>query len=237
MKRNAYVTVAALLTSLALSAQGVDYLGNGSSAWGGAVGLGSLSLTDDGTALNVTLTKGPGGLNDALVIYIDSVPGGFSDTSSFSDDADGARSAISGYTSWGGRSTMTFATGFLPDYAVAIENGYASLFGLASGGQNSLIWSTGTGQSGDPTSPTFSLSFPLASIGVGLGDSFGLFGTYIATSAWRGPEAIAGNATGTDGYNPFTQTAYVTYMVPEPSTFALLCLAGVAAFYNIRRRK
>ncbi|HOC56662.1 MAG TPA: PEP-CTERM sorting domain-containing protein [Verrucomicrobiota bacterium] len=229
------------MTSLALSAQASDYLGNGNSSWGGAVGLGTLSLTHTSTDLNITLTKGPGNLDNALVLYIDSVAGGFMDTSTLSDDGDGARSAISGYTSTGngggpGRSTMTFLSGFEPDYAVAIEGGYASLFGLASGGQWSLSWITGANQSGSG-SPTFSLSFPLANIGVADGGSFDLFGTYVSGTGYRSQEAIAGNDSGSDGWNPFTQTSFVTYMVPEPSTLTLLCLPGLAVLYRIRRRK
>ena len=220
------------MTSLCLSAQATTYLGNGNTTWGGAVGSGTLNLTDDGTTLNLTLTKGPGNLNDALVIYVDSVAGGFSDTSGFTDTGDGARSAISGFNG-ASRSTMTFAAGFQPDYAVTIEGTYASLFTLANG--SAFTWDSGVAQAGG-TSPTFSLSFPLASIGVSAGQSFELFGTYIGTSAWRGPEAIAGNDTGTDGYNPFTQTTFSVYTVPEPSTFALLG-AGLASLIWFRRRQ
>jgi hypothetical protein len=233
MKKNLSLTAALLLTSLCLSAQGATYSGNGISTWDGAVGLGSLNLTDDGTTLNLTLTKGPGDLNDTLVIYVDSVAGGFSDTSGFTDTGDGARTAISGFDG-SDRSTMTFVSGFQPDYAVAFQGGYASLFTLVNGG--SFNWDGGTGQAGN-SSPTFSLSFPLASIGVSAGQSFELFGTYIASSAWRGPEAIAGNDAGSDGYNPFTQTAFSTYTtVPEPSTLALLG-AGLASLCCLRRRQ
>jgi hypothetical protein len=231
MKNHAILAVAAALISLGLSAQAADYLGNGNNAWGGAVGLGTLSLTDDGTTLNVTLTKGPGDLNDALVIYIDSVAGGYTDTSTFTDSGDGARTAISGFNGTD-RSMMTFMSGFEPDYAVSIEGGYASLFTLDN--VANFTWQTGTGQAGN-TSPTFSLSFPLANIGVTGGDSFKLFGTYIATSAWRGPEAIAGDDTGSDGYNPFTQTAFSVYPIPEPSILALLGL-GLGGFLCLRRR-
>ena len=235
MKKRIVLGLVATLTTLSLSAFATSYPGNGSSAWGGPVGQGTLTLTDDGTTLNLSLTKGPGNLNDALVIYIDSKSGGFTDTSLFSDDADGARSAISGF-SGGNRSLMTFASGFEPDYAVAIESGYASLFGLASGGSGSLQWKTGTGQGGN-TSPTFSLSFPLSDIAISAGGSFTLFGTYIAPSAWRGPEAIAGNDTGTDGFNPFTQTEFSSYTsVPEPSALALIG-CGLAGLVCLRRRQ
>jgi hypothetical protein len=233
MKKNACLALAVSLISLGLTAQAATYAGNGNSAWGGPVGLGTLALTSDGTTLNVTLNRGPGTLNDALVIYIDSVAGGFTDTAGFTDTGDGARTAISGYNG-SSRSTMTFMSGFQPDYAVAIEGGYASLFTLANGA--SFNWDGGTGQSGS-SSPTFSLSFSLASIGVADGGSFGLFGTYISPTAYRSPEAIAGDATGSgEGYNPFTQTAFATYLVPEPSTLTLLCLPGLAALLYRRRK-
>ncbi len=58
MKTKSCVYLSALLVSLSLSASAASYPGNGSSAWGGAVGLGSLSLTDDGTTVNLTLPMG-----------------------------------------------------------------------------------------------------------------------------------------------------------------------------------
>src|SRR5258708_27704366 len=79
------------------SASAATYSGNGNSGFGGPIGLGSLTLTDDGTTVFGTVNKGPNGFNAVLVIYIDSQAGGFSDTSGFADGGDGLRKAISGF--------------------------------------------------------------------------------------------------------------------------------------------
>lgn len=213
----------ALLLSAALflsAAQlhAVNYNGNGSSDWGGSVGGGTLSVTDDGTTITFTLTRGvSGNLDNALVVYIDSVSGGFADTSTLGDTADGGRKAISGYNGGTQRSTMTFASGFAPDYAVVIQGGFASLFQLVSGGANSLVWITGTAQGGNG-SPSFSLSFPASAIGLtpNVQSPIKIFGTLISDSGYRSSEAIAGNDTGTDGWNPFTQTSFSSYNFAVP---------------------
>src|SRR5690349_22408106 len=74
------------------------YYGNANTSGGGAVGNGRLSLTDNGTTVSGTFYRGTGSsfsLN--LVLYIDSVSGGFTDTTQFSDSADALRTAVSGY--------------------------------------------------------------------------------------------------------------------------------------------
>jgi hypothetical protein len=224
---------------LCLPALATNYTGNGNSGFGGSVGQGSLSLTDDGTTLFGTINKGPNNFNDALVIYIDSAAGGFADTSSFSDAADGLRKAISGYDG-SNRSLMTFAAGFSADYALALgpaSDNFGGLWTLASGGNNSLNFNSSASLSptGNNNSPTYTFSISLASIGITPGQTFGLFGTYIANSGYRSDEAVAGNATGTQGYNPFTQTAFALYTVPEPTTLALA--ASGLALLALRRRR
>src|SRR5438093_6786352 len=120
MKTNMNLTLAALLISLSLSASAATYSGNGNSGFGGPIGQGSLTLTDNGTTVSGTVNKGPNGFNDVLVIYIDSVAGGFSDTSGFADGGDGLRKAISGFDGGANRSLLTMGGGFLPDYAIAL---------------------------------------------------------------------------------------------------------------------
>src|SRR5881227_2974175 len=112
---------AVLLSTTVLSGSAATYSGNGNSGFGGPIGLGSLTLTDEGTTVSGTVNKGPNGFNDVLVLYIDSVAGGFSDTSGFADGADGLRKAISGFDGGGNRSLLTFTPGlFSPDYAIAL---------------------------------------------------------------------------------------------------------------------
>lgn len=238
MKNSIRLLLGTITAGLGVSAGAATYSGNGSTDWGGPVGTGSLNLTDDGTTLNLTFNKPNGDLgNNALVLYIDSVTGGFVDTSTFADTGDGGRMAISGFDGTD-RSTLTFATGFRPDYAVAIEGTYASLFQLTSGGANSLNWLTGATQPGSG-SATFNLSIPLSSLGLSAGQSFELFGSLISTSGYRSSEGMGGNLTGSDGWNPFTQATFSTYtttVVPEPASLALFGL-GALALGRMARRK
>src|SRR5438552_15491937 len=115
MKSNLTLSILAILAAFSLSTQAATYSGNGNSGFGGPIGLGSLTLTDNGTNVSGTVNKGPNGFNDVLVIYLDSVGGGFSDTSGFADANDGLRKAISGFDGGTQRSLMTFS-GMLPDY-------------------------------------------------------------------------------------------------------------------------
>lgn len=237
-----------ILASLSVSALATTYNGNGNSGFGGAIGLGSLSLTDDGTTLSGTFTKGPNGFNDVLVLYIDSVAGGFSDTSGFADGADGLRKSISGFDGGANRSTLTFASGFSPDYALALgpsSDSFGGEWGLATGGANSLnfLSSVNLSPTGTADSSTYTFSVTLASLGLtpGAGQSLKLFGTYTSNSGYRSDEAILGTDSGTQGWNNFAQTSFVTYTtvttVPEPATLALAALSGVALLIGFRRRK
>src|SRR5438874_12940091 len=96
------------LAGYSITALAATYSGNGNSGFSGPIGLGSLTLTDNGTTVSGTVNKGPNGFNDVLVIYLDSVGGGFSDTSGFADGGDGLRKAISGFDGGSNRSLMTF---------------------------------------------------------------------------------------------------------------------------------
>jgi hypothetical protein len=235
---------AAFSLGISISVQAATYSGNGNSGFGGPIGLGSLTLTDNGTTVSGTVNKGPNGFNDALVIYVDSQAGGFADTSGFADGADGLRKAISGFDGGANRSLLTFASGFSPDYAIALgpaDESFGGLWQLANGGANSLTFITGVSLSptGNNNSSTYTFSFNVSQMGLSpnSGQTFSLFGTYIANSGYRSDEAVAGNDTGTQGYNPFLQTAFSTYtIVPEPSTLSLAGL-GILAFLISRRRK
>jgi hypothetical protein len=219
--------------------------GNGNTGFGGAIGQGSVTLSDDGSTVFGTLTRGSGTFNNALVIYIDSVNGGFASTSGFSDNADGLRRAISGFNNASQRSTMTFETNFRPDFAVAlgpVSDNFGGLWSLATGGANSLgfLNSVNLTPLGSGAATTYSFSFNLAAIGLipGAGQSFRLFGTYISNTAFRSTEALAGNVAGSQGYNPFTQSGFGTYTtrnIPEPSSILGFCIAlGIGAAVSKR---
>src|ERR1051326_5999021 len=135
-------------------ARGALYNGNGSTSLGGAVGTGSLTLTDNGTTVSGTFTKGSGSFTDNLVIYIDSKSGGFSSTSGFTDYGSLLRKAVSGADGVNTRQVADFASGFSADYAIALRPFKAadpgSLFQLVNNGTFTLVSSvnvspTGTG--------------------------------------------------------------------------------------------
>ncbi len=222
------------------------YSGNGDTGFGGPIGNGSLSLTDDGTTLFGTLSKGLNNFNDVLVVYVDSAPGGFSSTAGFGDANDGLRKAISGFDGGASRSTLTFAGGFSPDYALALgpsSDNFGGVWSLANGGGNSLGYAGSANLSpvGNAAASTYTFSVSLALLGLtpGNGQSLELFGTYISNTGYRSTESMLGNDSGSQGYNNFTQTSFVTYTttpVPEPATGALAA-SGVALFYLIRRRR
>ena len=227
-----------------LSVQAAVYPGNGKTGFGGPVGQGSLSLSDDGTTISGTLTKGPNGFNDILVLYIDSTVGGFSSTSGFADANDELRAGISGFDGGANRSTLTFASGFNPDYAIALKptspSNFGGLWQLANGGPVSLnfIASVSLNPTGNNLAPSYTFSFNVSQIGLSpnSGATFGLFGTFVSGTGYRSDEAIAGDDSGTQGWNPFLQTAFGNYtIVPEPSTMALVALGGVLLVCRRRR--
>ncbi len=237
--------VAACALALGCSAAAATYSGNGNSGFGGPIGLGSLTLTDNGTTVSGTVNKGPNNFNDVLVLYIDSIAGGFADTSGFGDGGDGLRKAISGFDGGANRSTLTFAAGFRPDYAIALgpaSDNFGGLWQLNAGGANSLnfVNSVNLNPTGVNNSSTYTFSFNVSELGLipNSGATFALFGTYLSNTGYRSDEADAGNDVGTQGWNPFLQTAFATYtIVPEPTAFALSGLVVLCATVWARRRK
>ena len=192
-----------------------QYRGNGNTGFDGTVGNGTLTLSDDGTNISGTLTVG-GSMNDVLVLYIQTGPGGFTNTFGFNDQGDSCRQAISGVSA-SGRSLLTFASGFQPNYAIALAPaaaGTGGLWQLANGGNNSLVYLGSLNLAPLNNSGPYSFSFPAALIGMipGVRSTIQVFGTYVRTYGSRSTEAIAGDLTGTQGWNPFTQTAYASYI-------------------------
>lgn len=223
------------------------YNGNGNTTWGGAIGAGTLTLTDNGTTLNGSLTTG-GNLNgNAFVLYIQTAAGGFTTTAGFNDNGDQLRSALSQYGGVGQQSTMNFTTGFAPNYGIALQPAsginFGGLWQLANGGSGTqnFVANINLSPTGADTAGTYTFSVSLASLGLTGGQSFEFVGLQVSTSGFSSPEILGGTVTGTSGWNN-TQTvatfsSYTTTPVPEPSTVTLCGLSGLTTMYLFRRRR
>lgn len=250
-----FVVLGFLSSSQAQTTTQSNYSGNGNSGFGGAIGQGSLLISNNASGnLSFTLTKGPGGLADAFVIYFDTVAGGITSTSSLNDQADGLRSAISG--SSGGntgldansRSLLSFQNGFAADYAFAMNTGFAAVWQLATGGNNSLIYKNSANlNSVTSTSSTFTFNFNVSEIGMtaNSGQSFNFVGSYLnAGNSFRSDEAFGFNPSGGNpgnggigNYPTTTVSSSLSFQtVPEPSSASLMAL-GTAGLLALRRRR
>jgi len=242
MKKHPIASVWTWILFIALSltkAHCAVYYGNGNSSGGGAVGNGRLSLTDNGSTVSGTFYKGTGSFQLNLVLYIDSVAGGFVDTTQFSDSGDALRTAVSGYyASASARATAYFAPGFTADYAIALGvNGpnKGNLYHLVAGGNGSmeLIKSVNLYPYNNLNASSYTFNFNLADIGLpaGSGNFFKIESSYVGITggAYRELESFE-SLTGTRGYGTVTFGNYDTYgvdPVPEMTTGSLAIFGGL----------
>jgi uncharacterized protein (TIGR03382 family) len=245
MKSGIFGAAAVAVASI-FSGEAATFNGNGATGFGGPVGTGSLAINDSLSDISFTLNRGTGVHNDILVVYLDTQPGGFTDTSLFNDSGDAGRTAISGAAGTT-RTTVNFAAGFGADYALSIENGFIGVFDLAGGEPHTYLF--GQAQTGGNSAASYTLTLDAAQmnqIGIvpGSGESFNFVGTLISGTAYRSDETIGASTTvGADGgpnpgfSNPLTFTESLTFTtVPEPGTVALGVMGAVAAFLFRRRR-
>lgn len=243
-----FFSVAVLATVVAVGsvrAQSVSdsYPGNQNTSFGGAVGNGSLQVVNDSLgAINFTYTRGSSNFDNPIVIYIDSVTGGATSTSGFTDTADGLRRAISGLDG-GNRSTLNFTAGFGADYALALNNGFAGLWSLSNPTSFPFQVSAGLSPS-SATQTEASYTFGITSADIGLtansGDSFSFFSTYLSESAFRSVETFGASYTGSPaaGWNTFDAAGVNTFtLVPEPTTCGFLATAAAAMAARLARRR
>ena len=205
MKKNYFLTVISLLFCFVVQAQ-VTYSGNGNSGFGDVFGgSGNIQITDNGTQISFTLNKGLGDLNNTMVIYIDSKSGGFSNTSTFTDTADGLRRGVSGFDGTN-RSTVNFPAGFEADYAIAFDQNFAGLWLLDN--VNSFTYQTSANltPTATTTSATYTFDVDFSEIGITANDNFKFVVTYLNdTNAFRSDEAIGdGISSGNPGTTDVT---------------------------------
>ncbi|HRT57240.1 MAG TPA: hypothetical protein P5038_11490 [Candidatus Paceibacterota bacterium] len=232
----------ALTTLVWLATQPVTaalYTGNGLGT--GVVGNGTLSLTDDGVKINAVFTKGAGGFEAFLVIYFDCRPGGYENTSFFSDRTDAFTKTISGYGDVG-RSLANFPPGFTADYALALTGNSGvggSLYELAAGGDGSFTRVASIDQypinETDRGSYTFSIRW--SDLGLTSSSSFRFQSTYIRDTGYRYLDTFEG-LSGSAGFSTMTFTSFNVYPepVPEPAHVALAIFgAGFVTVGVVRR--
>jgi len=237
------VIAAAASFGFAAAADAALYTGNGATGFGGPIGGSSLTVseTTPGT-INFSLSTPVNFSGNALILYVDSVAGGVNSTSTFTDQGDPGRTAISGL-SGSGRTLATFAPGFGADYAITVEPGnFSGLFDLSTPANFGFVASGGL--SGSGTGP-FTFSFTRAQLGLGATDPFSFEGTLISGTAYRSNETIGASVTtpGTAGDTPnagFTGTTTFAeanvFAVPEPTSAGLLGL-GSLVLVGYRRRR
>lgn len=256
MMNKSFALAAALLSLTASAAMAADYTGNAGTGFGGPIGLGALNLTDNGTTITGTLTKGTGGLNDAFVIYLDTTPGGLSDTSTYTDTGGGGdylRKAISGFNG-AQRATVVFPSGFSPDYAIALSPSSNATFGglwsLADPTNFAFVSTVNLTPNNSTSNASYTFGFDFSSIGLTSANSFNFVTTYLdANGAYRSNESIGSVLAGTPadaglnfGQNAATALNFQTYAgsaaVPEPATLSLLAgPAFLAGYFFLRRRR
>jgi hypothetical protein len=230
------VSVSSVLILSLNSSSAALYSGNGQPA-DGAVSGGTLQLTDNGTTVSATFTRGSGAFADNIVIFVDSVSGGFGSTGGFADKSSVLTRNISGINGdASARSVATFASGFAADYAVAVgyDNYNGGVYRLANGLDDSLefLGNVVLTPHDSQTSSSYTFSFNLSDIGLpaGSGNYFKFESSYLTSLGSRTLQSFQ-SLSGTAGYNPVTFGTYSTYGVdpiPEPVNVALVVLGGIA---------
>ncbi len=190
--------------------------GNGRTGYGGVIGTGSLSINDNGTTLTFILTKGASSFTNALVIYVDTKSGGFTSTAGFTDEGDGLRKAISGFQT-PDRATLDFPSGFLPDYAIALDQGFGGIWELVNGGSHTYINSANLTPSGNPDAATYTFTVAKTDIGITTDIIFKFLATYVSESGYRSNEFIGDPGPANNPQNgPYTATTFSSYVSTLP---------------------
>lgn len=210
------------------------YYGNGKAGFGGTLGQSSLKIQFETDSVRFTFKKGPGALNDAVVLYLQSDVSspdpdepGYSSTANFTDDGDGLRRAISGYHSGSGRSVLTFANGFMPNAAIAFSSDFVGTFMLKENGAHQFLFDAHLRPSGDKNAVEYTFAIPFND---GESDSFTsalkaasqnpdefrFLVTYISETGYRSNEFIGDAGPAADpGFNDYVSTTYASGFAPN----------------------
>lgn len=215
--------------------------GNDNEGFGGSLGAGSLEIVDNCDETLTFCLDLASSISNNVIIYLDTQAGGFSSTGGFTDNGDPIRTGISNFNgNPADRTTIDFASGFNPDFAIGADSGFQGLWGLENGpGSHNFV----TGGSAGGTKYTFTVSF--ADLGISQGDTIQFGVTQTSATGFLSDETISGpDSTGFDsGSNPgfgsqvtLDSLSFTTKPVPEPSA-AVLLLAVSTGFLGRRRRR
>jgi hypothetical protein len=200
----------------------VTYSGNGNTGFGDVIGNGSIQVSDDGTTVTMIIDRATGALNDGIVIYIDSdESANISTTANLTDSGDDGRKTVSGYTADdngndpGGssqRSTITFANGFLPDYAISLRTDFAGLFEIVENGAHEFVTSVNLTPTSNSTADTYTIDFDFSEIGMSSDSTFKFVANVVSNTAFRSNEAVGTPISGANpGQSSVTFPGYATY--------------------------
>jgi hypothetical protein len=200
-----------------------SYNGNQNTGFGGAIGKGSVSITDSGDSISFKLTRGTGLFDDYLVIYLDGQSGGISSTSGFSaSSTDPYYQAVTGANgSTGQRAVLNFPSNFQPEGAIVFNKDGGKVyaftdfppFGTFISEKNTFTITP----SGTNSAPVYTQTSSKTDLGVSGGVTFNFIGTYISGNASRSNEAFGdpfstysriGNLR---SYNPYTISSFYTF--------------------------
>ncbi|ARN77013.1 hypothetical protein BST97_02805 [Nonlabens spongiae] len=152
-----------------------SYAANGQSGFGGPFGNSTMSITDDGTTVSVTINPAGDLTSNFIVLYIDNGTGGRAVIDG-TDGNDAGRRAITNANS----GNLTFPSGFEASYGISIESGFGGLFSIPATGTaitgGSLVFVDAVGSSAGAAS--FTISFEWSEIGLTSSDSFDFVATY-----------------------------------------------------------
>jgi len=238
MRASIFASIA-YVAALAASASATVYNGNGLSGFGGPIGNGALTVVDNGSNVDFSLTAGTNFSGNVLVLYVDSVAGGNNSSSTFTDTADPGRTAISGL-SGNGRTLVTFPSLFGADYAITLEPGiFSGTFGLSN--PSNFQFLQGNNLAGSGAGPfTFSVAKTTLGLPTSGAYSFNFVGTLISPTAYRSNETIGLSVTipgnvgdtpnaGFTGTQTFSTGNNFAVAVPESSAVCVLAALGMAA--------
>lgn len=208
----------------------------GGSGFGGPLGSGTLGFDTDGTNLYIGFDPGAD-LNDNVVLFLDTRPGGITDDTTLDDQADPGRNLSSNLT----RDVVdNYAIG--ADFSVVIGGFGIVVFELVDDGSGQLVFNAfdGTFTGNDPTLAR-EISLPLASIGspTSAVDFFAAYGSdtnFLSDEGVPAQPFSGGGNLGFDnnGNGPVTWENYNQFRLPTPGALALCGIAGLA---GLRRNR